>query len=156
MPRRENEHIVLQVLDGEIIQADGLSSVPATVNVLNHQLLPGVVVVELGCIRLVIGLFLLLAQTFKIRQVQALARRIPVFVNILHVAIHRAELHQEFRFVEVLHVSVDVGLNARLLLIPTIREVTSLVEGLAKDVIVLYPHFGLLFSLLLLICRSTR
>ena len=93
MTSRKYQHIRLERLYGEVIQAYRLFGVPTAVYCFYQELLLLVIVVELCHIRLAIFLLFRFADLCKLLKIQALARSVPVFVNILHVSIEGAELH---------------------------------------------------------------
>ena len=66
VPCREVEHVVLQVLYREVVEADWLLGVATAVNLADQHLLLDIVVVELGPCRFVVDALRLLALSVEV------------------------------------------------------------------------------------------
>ena len=100
MPRRKVQTVVRHGLHREVIKADRLFCIAATINLSYEHFLSQVVIVEIAPHRLSIVHFKLSAQRlFKLVIVKPMAILIPLTVHILHVAIKAAKFSEEFRLV---------------------------------------------------------
>ena len=89
----------------------------------------------------------------ELLQVNALAWSIPRFIDVLHVAVERAELHQELCLVQILLIIVNISFDSRFFLITAVCEVSCLVQSFAKLIIVPDPPRYLVLRLLLSLRR---
>ena len=145
---------MLKVFHREVIKANRLLCVATACNFLHHLLLIQVVVIEDSAVRLaIVGALHCSTVLLKLLQVYALAWSIPGFINVLHVAVERAELHQELCLVQVPLIIVNICFDSRFFLITTVSKVSCFVQSFAKLIIVPDPPRYLVLRLLLSLRR---